>query len=63
MSSDADLSARVREPHDTMPRSVSDAEPSMNKVIFTEHTTVLVSLVILYPLRMVDHHRHQHRYN
>ena len=43
MSSDADLSARVKEAHERMPRSASDAEPNMKKVIFAEHTTVPVS--------------------
>ena len=43
MSSDADVSARVREAHERKSRSVSDAEPSMIKVRFAEHTTVLVS--------------------
>ena len=32
MSSDADLSARLREAHERMSRSVSDAEPNMRKV-------------------------------
>ena len=42
MSSDADLTARVREAHERMLRSVSGAEPNMKKVRFAEHTTVLV---------------------
>ena len=43
MSSDADPSARVREAHARMSRSVSDAEPNMKNVRFAEHTTVPVS--------------------
>ena len=46
MSSDADLSARVREAYERMSRAVSDAEPIMKKVRFAEHTTVLASPVI-----------------
>ena len=43
MSTDADLSARVREPHERMSRSVSDAEPNMKKVRFAEHPTQIFS--------------------
>ena len=43
MSSDVDLRARVKEAHERMSRSVSDAEPNMKKVRFAEHTTVPVS--------------------
>ena len=43
MSSDVELSARVREAHERMSRSVSDAEPHMIKVRFDEHTTVPIS--------------------
>ena len=49
MSSDAGLSARVREAHERMSRSVSAAEPHMQKVILAEHTIVPVSLVISTP--------------
>ena len=41
----ADLSARVREAHERVSRSVSDAEPSMKKARFTENATVPVSSV------------------
>ena len=46
MSSDVALSARVREAHERMSRSVSDAEPSMKNVRFAEHTTVPVSSAV-----------------
>ena len=36
-SSDDDPSARVREAHERMSRSVSDAVPNMKKVRFAEH--------------------------
>ena len=45
----ADLSARVREAHERMSSSVSDAEPSMKKVRFGEHTTVPVSPAVSTP--------------
>ena len=61
MSSDADLSARVRDGHERMSRSVSDAEPNKKKVRFAEHTTVQISPAISTPqtqclhlLRMVE---------
>ena len=44
MSSDADLSARVREAHERMLRSVADAEPNHGKKVrFAEQTIVPVS--------------------
>ena len=49
MSSDADLSARVTEAHEKMSRSVFDAEPSMKKVRFAEHTSVPVSPAVSTP--------------
>ena len=49
MSSDVDLSARVREAHERMSRSVSDAEPSMKKVRFGEHATVPISPAVSTP--------------
>ena len=49
MSADADLSARVREAHERVSRSVSDAEPSMKMVRFTERTTVRISSATSMP--------------
>ena len=46
MTSDVDLSARVREAYERMSRSVSDAEPHMKNGRFAEHTTVPVSPVV-----------------
>ena len=46
MSSDVDFSARVREAHERMSRSVSDAEPNIKRVRFAEHMTVLASPVL-----------------
>ena len=40
---DADLSARVREAHETMSCSVSDAEPNMKKVRFVVPVSPAVS--------------------
>ena len=49
MSSDADLSVRVREAHERMSRSVSEVEPRMEKARFTERATVAVSSVTFTP--------------
>ena len=49
MSSDFDVSARVRAAHERMSRSLSDAESDMKNAIFAEHTTILVSPAISTP--------------
>ena len=50
MSSDVDLSMRVREAHEKMSRSVFDAEPSMKKVRFTESPTTFMPHRVSVPV-------------